>query len=118
MQVPERNFFFTCINDKERNDWVAAIGAGWCPGVARPARCESRAACVPLHAGRATTESRRVRSYSEEIAYQEQLKSEQEAARRRKAFEDQASGAVGSIPAFGGFAAPTPGPGLQGGGSR
>jgi hypothetical protein len=42
VQVPDRNFYFACANEKERNEWVAAIG-------------------------RATTESRRVRSYSEEI---------------------------------------------------
>merc|ERR1719390_345210 len=47
VQVPERNYFLIAANDAERNEWVAAIG-------------------------RATTESRRVRSYSEEVEYQEQ----------------------------------------------
>ena len=47
VQVPERNFFLMATRDAERNEWVAAIG-------------------------RATTESRRVRSYSEEVEYQEQ----------------------------------------------
>mmetsp|Transcript_1582 Transcript_1582/g.3436 ORF Transcript_1582/g.3436 Transcript_1582/m.3436 type:complete len:158 (-) Transcript_1582:709-1182(-) len=47
VQVPERNFFFIGMSDNDRNEWVAAIG-------------------------RATTESRRVRSYSEEVEYQEQ----------------------------------------------
>jgi hypothetical protein len=47
VQVPDRNFFFMAASDAERNEWVAAIG-------------------------RATTESRRVRSYSEEVEYQEQ----------------------------------------------
>ena len=47
VQVPERNFFLMAATDAERNEWVAAIG-------------------------RATTESRRVRSYSEEVEYQEQ----------------------------------------------
>jgi len=47
VQVPERNFFLMASSDAERNEWVAAIG-------------------------RATTESRRVRSYSEEVEYQEQ----------------------------------------------
>lgn len=47
VQVPERNFFLVASSDAERNEWVAAIG-------------------------RATTESRRVRSYSEEVDYQEQ----------------------------------------------
>merc|ERR1719399_2551817 len=47
VQIPERNFFFIADSDHERNEWVAAIG-------------------------RATTESRRVRSYSEEVEYQEQ----------------------------------------------
>jgi hypothetical protein len=47
VQVPERNFFLMATSDAERNEWVAAIG-------------------------RATTESRRVRSYSEEVEYQEQ----------------------------------------------
>ena len=45
--MPERNFFLMASSDAERNEWVAAIG-------------------------RATTESRRVRSYSEEVEYQEQ----------------------------------------------
>ncbi len=45
--MPERNFFLMATSDAERNEWVAAIG-------------------------RATTESRRVRSYSEEVEYQEQ----------------------------------------------
>ena len=48
VQVPERNFFLMAASDAERNEWVAAIG-------------------------RATTENRRVRSYSEERDYQEQL---------------------------------------------
>ncbi len=47
VQVPERNFFLMASSDAERNEWVAAIG-------------------------RATTENRRVRSYSEERDYQEQ----------------------------------------------
>ena len=47
VQVPGRNFYFVAANDNERNEWVAAIG-------------------------RATTERRRVRSYSEEVEYQEQ----------------------------------------------
>merc|ERR1719333_803496 len=47
VQIPERNFFFIADSDNSRNEWVAAIG-------------------------RATTESRRVRSYSEEVEYQEQ----------------------------------------------
>ena len=47
VQVPDRNFFLMAASDAERNEWVAAIG-------------------------RATTESRRVRSYSEEVEYQEQ----------------------------------------------
>ena len=47
VQIPERNFFLMASSDAERNEWVAAIG-------------------------RATTESRRVRSYSEEVEYQEQ----------------------------------------------
>lgn len=47
VQVPDRNFFLMAASDSERNEWVAAIG-------------------------RATTESRRVRSYSEEVEYQEQ----------------------------------------------
>jgi len=41
------NFFLAVDNDADRNEWVAAIG-------------------------RATTENRRVRSYSEEVEYQEQ----------------------------------------------
>mmetsp|Transcript_16948 Transcript_16948/g.47272 ORF Transcript_16948/g.47272 Transcript_16948/m.47272 type:complete len:141 (+) Transcript_16948:50-472(+) len=47
VQVPDRNFFLIAADDADRNEWVAAIG-------------------------RATTESRRVRSYSEEVEYQEQ----------------------------------------------
>jgi hypothetical protein len=47
VQVPERNFFLMASSDAERNEWVAAIG-------------------------RATTENRRVRSYSEERDYQDQ----------------------------------------------
>lgn len=47
MQVPERNFFLMAVSDAERNEWVAAIG-------------------------RATTESRRVRSYSEEVEWEEE----------------------------------------------
>merc|ERR1719240_2156410 len=47
VQVPDRNFFLMAASDGERNEWVAAIG-------------------------RATTESRRVRSYSEEVEYNEQ----------------------------------------------
>lgn len=47
VQIPDRNFFLMASSDAERNEWVAAIG-------------------------RATTESRRVRSYSEEVEYQEQ----------------------------------------------
>lgn len=47
VQVPDRHFFLVAMSDTERNEWVAAIG-------------------------RATTESRRVRSYSEEVEYQEQ----------------------------------------------
>ena len=47
VQVPDRNFFLVALSDADRNEWVAAIG-------------------------RATTESRRVRSYSEEVEYQEQ----------------------------------------------
>ena len=47
LQVPDRNFFLAVDNDADRNEWVAAIG-------------------------RATTENRRVRSYSEEVEYQEQ----------------------------------------------
>ena len=47
VQVPDRNFFLMASSDAERNEWVAAIG-------------------------RATTESRRVRSYSEEVEYQEE----------------------------------------------
>ena len=27
VQIPERNFYFACANEKERNEWVAAIGA-------------------------------------------------------------------------------------------
>ena len=42
VQVPERNYFLAAMSDADRNEWVAAIG-------------------------RATTESRRVRSYSEEV---------------------------------------------------
>ena len=42
VQVPERNYYLVAASDGERNEWVAAIG-------------------------RATTESRRVRSYSEEV---------------------------------------------------
>merc|ERR1719181_509998 len=47
VQVPERNYFLAAMSDADRNEWVAAIG-------------------------RATTESRRVRSYSEEVEYEEQ----------------------------------------------
>ena len=47
VQVPGRNFYFVAASDAERNEWVAAVG-------------------------RATTERRRVRSYSEEVEYQEQ----------------------------------------------
>jgi len=47
VQVPDRNFFLMASSDSERNEWVAAIG-------------------------RATTENRRVRSYSEERDFQEQ----------------------------------------------
>mmetsp|Transcript_13786 Transcript_13786/g.27957 ORF Transcript_13786/g.27957 Transcript_13786/m.27957 type:complete len:167 (+) Transcript_13786:66-566(+) len=47
VQVPERHFFLAAANDADRNEWVAAIG-------------------------RATTESRRVRSYSEEVEHEEQ----------------------------------------------
>lgn len=47
VQVPDRNYFLVAMSDVERNEWVAAIG-------------------------RVTTESRRVRSYSEEVEYQEQ----------------------------------------------
>eukprot|EP00316_Scyphosphaera_apsteinii_P022467 CAMPEP_0119307718 /NCGR_PEP_ID=MMETSP1333-20130426/8129_1 /TAXON_ID=418940 /ORGANISM="Scyphosphaera apsteinii, Strain RCC1455" /LENGTH=153 /DNA_ID=CAMNT_0007311315 /DNA_START=81 /DNA_END=542 /DNA_ORIENTATION=- len=47
VQVPDRNYYLIAANDDDRNQWVAAIG-------------------------RATTESRRVRSYSEEVEYQEQ----------------------------------------------
>lgn len=46
VQVPDRTFFLLASNEQARNEWVAAIG-------------------------RATTESRRVRSYSEEVEYQE-----------------------------------------------
>mmetsp|Transcript_21134 Transcript_21134/g.56955 ORF Transcript_21134/g.56955 Transcript_21134/m.56955 type:complete len:182 (-) Transcript_21134:350-895(-) len=67
VQVPDRNFYFTCVNDKERNEWVAAIG-------------------------RATTESRRVRSYSEEIEYQEQQRREQEERRKMLAMGAAATG--------------------------
>ena len=47
VQVPSKSFFMVAADDAERNEWVAAIG-------------------------RATTENRRVRSYSEEVEYQEQ----------------------------------------------
>ena len=47
VQVPGRNFYFVAASDAERNEWVAAVG-------------------------RATTERRIVRSYSEEVEYQEQ----------------------------------------------
>jgi len=47
VQVPDRNFLLVAMSDVDRNEWVAQIG-------------------------RATTESRRVRSYSEEVEYQEQ----------------------------------------------
>jgi len=58
-----------------------------------------RAAC----AGRATTESRRVRSYSEEIEYQEQQRRELEEARSRM----QAGGHAGhGVPPAGAHAPP------------
>merc|ERR1719240_2271408 len=62
VQVPDRNFFLMAASDAERNEWVAAIG-------------------------RATTENRRVRSYSEERDFQEQQALE--AAQRRKQRQDE-----------------------------
>ena len=70
VQVPERNFFLLAASDAERNEWVAAIG-------------------------RATTESRRVRSYSEEVEYQEQQAARAAAARRAKEEEAAAQGGAG-----------------------
>ena len=55
VQVPDRSYFLMASSDAERNEWVAAIG-------------------------RATTENRRVRSYSEEREYQDELA--REAAQR------------------------------------
>ena len=93
MQIPERNFFFIADSDHERNEWVAAIGSRLaavfaCPclpksvQIAQDRQWPSSAllalisTCAQLDlpytfstipcAGRATTESRRVRSYSEE----------------------------------------------------
>ncbi|KAJ1631650.1 hypothetical protein T492DRAFT_994089 [Pavlovales sp. CCMP2436] len=80
VQVPDRNFYFACANEKERNEWVAAIG-------------------------RATTESRRVRSYSEERAARE-LETERPAG---AAGRDASSAAGGPssppAPLFGGLQA-------------
>ena len=71
VQVPDRNFFLMASSDAERNEWVAAIG-------------------------RATTESRRVRSYSEEVEYQE------EQARLAAARSGQSAAATDDAPARGG----------------
>ena len=73
VQVPDRNFFLMASSDAERNEWVAAIG-------------------------RATTESRRVRSYSEEVEYQE------EQARLAAARSGQSAAATDDAPARGGGA--------------
>ena len=73
VQVPDRNFFLMASSDAERNEWVAAIG-------------------------RATTESRRVRSYSEEVEYQEQ---EARLAASRSAQSHSADAADEDAPARG-----------------
>ena len=73
VQVPDRNFFLMASSDAERNEWVAAIG-------------------------RATTESRRVRSYSEEVEYQE------EQARLAAARSGQSAAATDDAPARSGGA--------------
>tara|TARA_B110001452_G_scaffold8431_1_gene7401 strand:- start:4768 stop:5367 length:600 start_codon:yes stop_codon:yes gene_type:complete len=80
VQVPERNYFLIAANDAERNEWVAAIGPCRAAPLhgprARLARRGRRALpptptpddpSLAIVAGRATTESRRVRSYSEEV---------------------------------------------------
>ena len=92
VQIPERNFFFIADSDHERNEWVAAIGlrpASVCSFHHLRMLAHARAwlavavvltsmlallscpALISTHtltcAGRATTESRRVRSYSEEV---------------------------------------------------
>ena len=91
VQVPERNYFLIAANDAERNEWVAAIGlspsrTSPCsrspvsrPGIpplptppselCRPCPCLTIPSSA-IVAGRATTESRRVRSYSEEVRAQ------------------------------------------------
>ena len=74
VQVPDRNFFLMATSDAERNEWVAAIG-------------------------RATTESRRVRSYSEEVEYQEQQA--RLAAARGGAGSGGNAGSNAAIPAAG-----------------
>jgi hypothetical protein len=79
VQVPERNFFLVASSDAERNEWVAAIGAFELSPLERatliklstwyqftPA-AHSLVLSTLTVAGRATTESRRVRSYSEEV---------------------------------------------------
>ena len=79
VQVPDRNFFLMASSDAERNEWVAAIGAFELSPLERatliklstwyqftPA-AHSLVLSTLTVAGRATTESRRVRSYSEEV---------------------------------------------------
>lgn len=71
VQNAERHFFFVAQSDEQRNEWVAAIG-------------------------RATTESRRVRSYSEEVEYQEQ---QARLAAAKRAQAGSASDEVDTVPA-------------------
>ena len=73
VQVPDRNFFLMAASDAERNEWVAAIG-------------------------RATTESRRVRSYSEEVEYQEQQALAQANAPVQREGDDDGSGGDDEAP--------------------
>ena len=75
VQVPDRNFFLMAATDAERNEWVAAIG-------------------------RATTESRRVRSYSEEVEYQEQQA--RLAAQRTQPAHGEGEEGVDALPKRGG----------------
>lgn len=104
VQVPERTFYLVATSEAERNDWVASIGAPMpmpAPSSIARASPNQRAHWISARhpmpiwlAGRATTESRRVRSYSEEVEYQEQQ--ERLAKAQRIAARRNADGLVGS----------------------
>ena len=73
VQVPDRNFFLIAADDADRNEWVAAIGEHMAhivmdsPFVSQDQSIFDSTAS----SGRATTESRRVRSYSEEVLHRQ-----------------------------------------------